>query len=526
MEYKIRVKHDETQSDYSISINKDTLYCVLDFLNDKGFSITAPCGSSGICGKCKVILKKGKLKKISDGSLVSGEVTVKSCQYALTDGTDCEIEIPHQLDKKDSSSRNHLTGAVFEFVLKNVKLSHISNKFGIAIDIGTTNISVLLANLADGKILAVKNIINSQIAFASDVISRINLCLKDKDAVAKLQRCVIEKSILPAIDYILKDNNILPDDIERIAISGNTTMLHLLCGKTPSSIGTYPFKPLFLEAITTTFDKLTAKFEDNPSIKAKTILLPGISAFVGSDILSGIYALDMHETRQNEILLDIGTNGEIALKTQTRILTTSTAAGPVFEGFGLECGVTAIDGAINEITFDAEKPIIKTVNNSAPIGICGSGYISFIANAKKAGLIDSLGKFNGVKEIVLQNSSISISESDISKILQAKSAIASGIQILLNNANITESEIDKLYLAGSFGTNLKKDYVINSGLLKNFHPSQIECVGNTSLAGAYKYIVSLTQLSELENISQNSISVNLNEDPAFCDIYVDNLFLP
>ncbi len=523
---KIRVNHNKTVSDYLVSSNSEKPYSVLDFLNDKGIFITAPCGSSGICGNCRVFLKKGKLRKISDSLLVSGEITVKSCQYALIDNIDCEIEIPLQINKENLSSRNNSANHIFESISKDINYMPSSTKLGIAIDIGTTNISILLAKLADGKILDIKHVINSQVAFASDVISRINICLKNNESVAKLQRCVIEKSILPALDAILENNNIPPHDIEKVAISGNTTMLHLLCGKDPSSMGTYPFNPLFIEAIITTFDKLTATFRDTQRIKAQTTLLPGISAFVGSDILSGIYALDIHNNRLNTILLDIGTNGEIALKTADGILVTSTAAGPVFEGFGLECGATAIDGAINEITFIEGKLIIKTVNDSAPIGICGSGYISFIANARKAGLIDSIGKFNGYKEIVFQGTNIKITESDISKILQAKAAIASGIQILLKDAKLKESEIDKLYLAGSFGSNLKKEYAINSGLLKNFKPFQIECVGNTSLAGAYKYILNHSRLSELESIVNSSTSVNLNEDVAFCDIYIDNLFIP
>lgn len=526
MTRNIKITQSKKVSEFPIpSISQKSL-SILDYINTKGFFVTAPCGSSGICGGCKIFLNSGTLKRISDGSLINGPAYIKSCQFSFS-SEDCEIEIPEKFTKKSLSSRTTHLGSIFDTLRKNLIFnSEQEDKYGIAIDIGTTNISILLSKLSDGNIINAKHVINAQIAFASDVVSRINLCLHDKSFVSTLEACLIDKSILPSIDSIIKESTIKPESIEHIAISGNTTMLHLLCGEDPSSLGTYPFNTVFIDAIQTSFEKLAPHCGKDTTINSKTTILPGFSAFVGADIIAGIYALDMHTNPDNTILVDIGTNGEIALKTPQAIFVTSTAAGPVFEGFGLECGVTAIDGAINEIYFEDGDILFKTVNSLEPLGICGSGYISFLANARKASLIDSLGKFENGQEIKIKNSNIVITQSDISRLLQAKASIASGIQILLKTANLTEREIKKVYLAGSFGSNLKIDYAINSGLLGNFEPSQIECVGNSSLAGCYKYIMQNAPLDELKKIASSGVTLNLNQYPDFADWYIDSLYLP
>ncbi|HBM16887.1 MAG TPA: hypothetical protein DD381_11160 [Lentisphaeria bacterium] len=521
----VKIKQNNSVTEFLIEPDSHTNSSVLNFLNEKGFFMTAPCGSIGICGGCKIFLISGTLKMLSDNSIINGPAYLKSCRLTFSSG-DCEIEIPEKITKKSLSSRTGQIGDLFDSIRICSAGSPSTHKYGLAIDIGTTNMSIILISLEYGRIICEKHVINSQIAFAGDVVSRIDLCYRDKAMISVLEACVVEKSIIPTLDLILKETLVNPDDISKIVISGNTTMLHLLCGKDPSSMGTYPFTPLFTESIETTFDKITMHSNCEKAIRAKTTLMPGFSAFVGADILSGVYALDLIKTTGNFLLVDIGTNGEITLKHNGGLLVTSTAAGPVFEGFGLDCGLTAIDGAISEFYMHDSEIRFKTINNEEAIGICGSGYISFLSTARKASIIDTLGKFkNGDKELRVKGTSIVITEADIARILQAKAAISSGIKIVLKNAKLTEQDIKKVYLAGSFGSNLRKEYAIGSGILGNFNVSQIECVGNSSLAGCYKYILQNSPSKELTKIKSLGLTLNLNEDPDFSDTYIDSLFL-
>ncbi|HEY0256163.1 MAG TPA: ASKHA domain-containing protein, partial [Candidatus Methylacidiphilales bacterium] len=325
--------------------------------------------------------------------------------------------------------------------------------------------------------------------------------------------------------------------------------LHLLAGIDPSPLGIVPFTPAFLNH--RCFSAAELNLADTFSPGMQIHLLPGLSGYVGADINAGIVATGMHYEEGPNLLIDIGTNGEIVLNLGDRLLGCATAAGPAFEGCGLTWGTRAVDGALAEIEF-FQAPFRCEVNHINPDkigpcpGICGSAYIDFLGGGVRQGLLTAAGRFSAKflaengdaiqtvddqRIFVLlppadgQKYPIGISELDISYLLQAKAAIAAGISTLLEREGLRPADIHKLYLAGGFGLHLNVANAIACGLLPGFTPDQVEVVGNTSLAGAYMTLQDRGMLEELR-ANQNRIEVvELNLDPSFEERYIENLML-
>jgi uncharacterized 2Fe-2S/4Fe-4S cluster protein (DUF4445 family) len=280
-------------------------------------------------------------------------------------------------------------------------------------------------------------------------------------------------------------------------------------------------------------------------------LLPGLSGYIGADINAGIVATGMHYEEGPNLLIDIGTNGEIVLKLGDRLLGCATAAGPAFEGAGLTWGTRAVDGAIAEIAFSSApfRCQVKRINpdNAGPCpGICGSAYVDFLGDGVRHGLLTAAGRFSpkflteygdAIQTVddqrifaLLppgdgQKQPVGISELDISRLLQAKAAIAAGFSTLLAREGIKPADIKKLYLAGGFGLHLNVSNAIACGLLPGFTPEQIEVVGNTSLAGAYMTLQDRGVLDELRANQKKIEVIELNLDSSFEDCYIENLLL-
>jgi uncharacterized 2Fe-2S/4Fe-4S cluster protein (DUF4445 family) len=271
-------------------------------------------------------------------------------------------------------------------------------------------------------------------------------------------------------------------------------------------------------------------------------LLPGAAAYVGADVMAGVFASGMVYGQETSLLVDVGTNGEIVLKHGDRFWGCATAAGPAFEGSGLSCGMRAGRGAISHIRLDhgSPEPQIEVINNGPPIGVCGTAYVDFVAQARRTGILRHNGRFapeadrdprvrpgkHGREFVIAAGADgkpIYISESDVARLLQAKAAIAAGIVCLLNCAGLTPSAVRILYLAGGFGFHMDVENVIRCGLLPGFRPDQISLVGNTSLAGAYLALLDSSVLDEIKKVSARVETLELNLVPGFESIYIDQL---
>ncbi len=324
-------------------------------------------------------------------------------------------------------------------------------------------------------------------------------------------------------------------------------MLHLLAGIDPSPMGAVPFRPVFLEHRMTPAESVRLALHGAGGAGPTLHLLPSASAYIGSDLTAGIFASGLVYDDGPSLLVDAGTNGEIILKHGDKLFGCATAAGPAFEGGGLANGIRAGDGAISHIGFDAEPLAVRAevIGNAAPIGICGSAYVDFLAEARRIGLISHTGRFDRAAvsragDGFVQNQyglalrvargqgkhDIIISELDIARLLQAKAAIAAGVLTLLRRAGLQPRDIKRLYLAGGFGMHINVPNAIGCGLLPGFTPKQVQVVGNTSLAGAYLALLDSGVLDELTRIGKRLDAVELNLDPGFEDCFIEQLALP
>jgi uncharacterized 2Fe-2S/4Fe-4S cluster protein (DUF4445 family) len=307
----------------------------------------------------------------------------------------------------------------------------------------------------------------------------------------------------------------------------------------------YPFRPVFLEHRIHAPGDLGLAFGGKA---AEVHLLPSPAAYVGADLAAGIVATGMLYDEGPVLLVDVGTNGEIIAKVGDRLMGCATAAGPAFEGAGLSGGTRGVRGAIERVRlegnpFGAELGVIG--DEPRPIGICGSGYVDFLWEGRRADVLQASGRFADAfvaragaavqadesgRKLQLHARGASgpvwISEVDVARLLQAKAAIAAGITTLLDVLGTAPGDVKALYLAGGFGMHLSIEHAIGCGLLPGFKPVQIQVVGNTSLGGAFLVLNDRSLLAEMQTACGAMESIELNLQPGFEDAYIDNLMLP
>ena len=386
---------------------------------------------------------------------------------------------------------------------------------------GTTTIAAYLVNFETGVEIGRISNQNLQSSFGADIISRI------KSASEGLLE-TIHKVVIDQVNKIIQEFSIkykIPE-IKKVVFAANTTMLHLLAKVDPTSIGIAPYLAQFLER--------KVYFGGELGIEAKeVVLLPSISSFVGSDIVSGILACDIILQDANILFCDLGTNGEIILKTKQGIYGTSTAAGPAFEGAKIECGMAGISGAVSKITYENEKISAHTINNQAISGLCGSGLVDLISLLVNEGVIDETGAFDletgsALKRYIKDDkfflsNTVYLSQKDIREFQLAKSAVASGIQILIDEADIEVEDIDIVYLAGGFGFHINKENATRLGLLPLSLQDRIISVGNSSGLGAKMALVNRKYLDECDLISRKVKVIELASNHKFTNYFIENI---
>ncbi|MFN8255873.1 MAG: ASKHA domain-containing protein [Bacteroidales bacterium] len=475
-----------------------TLLRMLQFHN---FELQAPCGGNGTCGNCRVFVK--------------GKGYVTSCLYQVTGPI--EIILPEPVEAKVLVAQHEYTIQLPLIPGKSVEFS--DKPYGVAIDIGTTSLAFYLVNLKSGFLTGTRAILNPQAKYGADVISRIQFASQEKEGLPKLRN-----ALLGAINEELKQladfEGIKLNDIVKIIVAGNTTMLHLFLGVNPHSLAQYPFKAAFLDMQT----KIGAESGLNCNVAAVIKTLPSVSAFVGSDLLAGLASINPTEKVKTFLLMDIGTNGELALVKNNKIWCCSAAAGPAFEGAKIACGMGAIAGAIS--SFNNEGYI--TIGNEKPTGICGSGLIDLVAYLIENGIVDRDGKMEN--DFIIADSKISgnrsdiyLSPDDIREVQLAKSAIASGVNILLKKAGIGFEEVDQLFLAGGFGNYINIENAVKIGLLPVQLQNKTVALGNSSGTGAVCALKSEKFEEMLIGFAKRCIHVELATDDDFITEFAMNM---
>lgn len=513
-----------------------------DLLAKKGLALNTRCCQRGLCKGCTVHLEHGKLLDPGNGQIIDTPGEFLACLLHWLPETETTLSIPSR------SLLAHKPSVADDFEIR-VPIGNdplFPGEFGIAIDLGTTTVVVLLAELATGRILARTSDFNQQIRMGDDVLARIELCSSQPEMLPRLQEAICRDTLLPLVREACAKAAIAMERLGGMAIAGNSTMLHLLLGIDPSPMGIAPFNPRFLEHRVQ--DATALGLCEMPDLPVHA--LPGLAAYVGADITAGIFATGLHYETEPTLFVDVGTNGEIVLVKGGRLYACATAAGPAFEGCGLSCGMRAAQGAIEGISMTRSAAgrislALKTIGNtpaSQSPGICGSAYIDFLAQARSTGVLMENGRFDAAVmaanpdlfakaeyghafRLCGEEHSICITEPDIASLLQAKAAIAAGIQTLLAREGLAAADLKTIYLAGGFGMHLNIAHAIGCGLLPGFTPAQVEAVGNTSLGGAYLAMLDRTVIDELERLRSRTDVIELNLDPGFEDRFIDNLHL-
>lgn len=400
--------------------------------------------------------------------------------------------------------------------------------YGIAVDIGTTTVVVYLYRFDDAKCLSVKSRINAQASLGLDVISRIKFCGDQPDGLKKMNDAII-KEINSLIDEAVLESGAEREEIKECVLTGNTTMLHLLSNLSPVSMGVLPFEPL------STFGTyMPAKDLGIDLGEAECYLTPCMSAFVGGDITSALLATGFAQADEICLLMDIGTNGEVAIGNKDFILSTSTAAGPAFEGAQISCGMAGVKGAVNSVEAFQGKLRTSVIGGGKAQGLCGSGLLDAIALMRDIGVIDETGRiadetksrFIGRRDdenFVEITQGVFITQKDIRELQTAKAAVAAGVLSLVKEADIKIEDIRRVYLAGGFGNYMNQKSATQIGLLsKDFR--EIISVGNAAGAGAIMALFDKGYEEDMKRLCAAGKHVELGSNPYFMEKYVECMY--
>jgi len=410
--------------------------------------------------------------------------------------------------------------------------------FGYAVDIGTTKLAGYLVNLNTGKISAAGSLMNPQISYGEDVISRLN-----HQEQKKLQQAVID-GINQILDELKEKMKIKSDEIYEMTVVGNTIMHHIFLGIFPLYVGRSPYPPVIRQSMIVNARDLDININPN----AKIMCLPTIAGFVGADTVGVVLSTEIYKKENICLAIDIGTNTEVVLGNKDKMLAASCASGPAFEGAHIKFGMRAASGAIEKIKIVPETLEVKykSIDNEPPIGICGSGMIDLVAEMIKTGIIDTGGIINreldnprihmnqdSVMEYLVvpsektgNNRKITFSQKDINQIILAKAAMHTGVKLLLKNYNIKKEEIHEVYLAGAFGSHINKESARMIGIFPEVDLDKVVIVGNAAGTGARMCLVSEEAKKTVEEISKNVGYLELGNDPDFQSIYMNSNIIP
>jgi uncharacterized 2Fe-2S/4Fe-4S cluster protein (DUF4445 family) len=389
--------------------------------------------------------------------------------------------------------------------------------FGLAVDLGTTTLVVELIDLNTGESIDAATENNSQMKYGMDIVSRISFAYQTPDNLQKLQAAIL-KTLSLMIKPILERNQVSQDHIYEIVFAGNTAMNHLLLGIPVDTLAVSPFHAVFHRLPEFTANELGLRLNPN----AKAYVVPNIKSFVGGDISAGLQATDLANRKGNLLFVDLGTNGEIVLKTEKKFVATSTAAGPAFEGMNIGSGMLALPGAI----YKAEKKnrlILHTIGKEKPQGICGTGLIDLIALFLDEGKITPSGKIMGKKNTIRITEKIAISQQDVREVQLAVAAVKAGVRMICEKYRIEKEDLDKVFIAGAFGNYLNTKNAMRIGLLPDIDPEKIVYVGNSSLAGARALLLSKPARKGTESLIKKIHYISLASDPRFQECFVDSL---
>lgn len=516
-----------------------------------GVMLRSDCGGRGRCGKCRVRFESPGPNRVSppndrernvlgDNGLQAGQRL--SCCTRVFD--DIAVEIP-----EDSLLTVEVVQKGLPILLSRLerrtpgKRPGALSYHGLAVDVGTTTIAVYLCDIASRTVLGSTSIRNPQAIFGDDVVSRISVVQTAEDGLKRLQTMAVG-AIDWAVSALCRRLSIDPLEIGKAVVVGNSTMIHLLLGEDPSSIGVFPYTPRFTAEQNRTGDSLGLAF--NPGVVLRT--LPLVSGYLGADLIGAALVADMVNLAPGTLLVDVGTNGEVILRTEEGFAATSCATGPALEGAAIQHGMPATSGAVGSVCFNVQTSCLDytliqqdAARPQPAAGVCGSGVISTVAELLRAGVITKSGSFdpafnslclqagqNGtlVFEIVPGQAArggrpIVLTQADVRAVQLAKGALRTGIELLCRENNIPRPS--KILLAGAFGSYINKADALDIGMFPEMPAEDIEVVGNAAGAGAVLVLCDDAYFKAAQDLAKWTKVFDLAAHPGFHNTFIEHL---
>ena len=578
---------------------------LLTISREAGVSIAAICGGAGTCGRCRVRVLEGEVSPPSEAerhllgddveagvrlacqTLVYGSAKVYIPPTSLTARQRTQIEgraVDFELDppvrpvavflsepaltdlRSDAVRvRDYLRAmegveAAFDLAILRQMSEQLrregwqlraalrghevvgmapkdSPTLGLAVDLGTTKVAGYLVDLDTGATLAAEGIMNPQISYGEDVMARIAYALESTSHALRL-RDVAVRALAELAQGLCQEAEASCSDICEAVVVGNTAMHHLFLGLPVRQLGNAPYLAATSDPLDVKARELGLPFADGAYVH----LLPNIAGFVGADHVAMILATGLYQAQETTLALDIGTNTEIALYHEGRLVSCSTASGPAFEGAHITFGMRAADGAIERVRIDDGGVKLQTINDKPPVGICGSGILDAVAQLYRASIIDLKGGMvaghprvretgNG-REFVLAmgaesglDHDIVVTRGDVGQIQLAKGAIRAGINILLEELGLEAADIDRFVVAGAFGTYIDVQSAMDIAMFPSLPLDRFQQVGNAAGAGARMALLSRRARETAVEIAQSAEYLELTNDSRFTEQFTLSMFL-
>lgn len=457
---------------HKVTIENEILYAengdkLSDVLLRNGKYVDHPCAGKGTCKKCTV--------------LVNGQPQL-SCQYVID--SDIEVSLPQKYEiSSETGAENSGTK---------------TSEMCFVLDIGTTTLALALVSLDEKSIIKTVTRINPQKMYGADVISRIEYC--HSNSLLPLQKVLIDE--INSMRSLFE----VTDDL-CMFVAGNTTMLHIFFGIDPSTIGVAPYTPVFTESQKKSGTELGLRGIST------ACSLPCISSFVGADIVAGLNYVEFPAEGKYNLLVDLGTNAEVALFSENGVICTSAAAGPCFEGANISCGMGASEGAI----YAYSKSGYKTIGNAYPKGICGTGLVDVIAELLYTE-IDETG-YMDCEDFEIADG-VSLTQGDVRQYQLAKSAVFSAVETLLKYKKITHDDVEKVYISGGFSAKINISNAVKTGLIPKQFEGKCTAINNSSLLGTVKYACGVNRI---DLFISDSEYVDLSSSSDFSELFIENM---
>jgi uncharacterized 2Fe-2S/4Fe-4S cluster protein (DUF4445 family) len=506
---------------------------ILDHARKLGVEIDAECGGQGRCGRCVVRIEKGAdalgPRTEAERQVGLGRSERLACQARIAKPGDVYVFVKNigRYSILSESLRREVhvdplvqcqdgqvvwSGPEGERVLG----PRCDRLCGLAMDVGTTTLVIQLVDLVTGEEIATLAAKNPQAAYGDDVIARIDHTMRAPDGLQELQRTVIGAAN-EIIDELLGSQSLAPEQVYEAVVVGNPTMRNLFFGLDVRSLGVIPFEPPSKGPINEKASALGLNMNPEANVYGGAL----IGGHAGADCLADIVAARLQHAEKPCMVIDIGTNGEVAIGNAERMMTASCAAGGAYEGATVTGGVGAVEGAISNIRIENGKVEYQTIAGKPPVGICGSGLIDLLAELLGAGVMTRKAKLKGAFPVT---DSIHFTQQDVYALITAKAGLRTDQDLLMAYYGVDLDQIDRVYLAGAFGNYIDVDNAVAIGLLPDAKDKIVK-IGNGALAGAAEMLVSGTVRRESEVCAETIEHTKPNElEPEFVYMVAENMY--